>query len=87
MRNLIEHPRLISSIRTQFSKVDLEKPRHPFFADEQEVAVLRVVYESRGWFFRPTVYVTEEQLLGAISEVERLAEWFGLKIEQRLYGH
>lgn len=86
-RNMIEHPPLIASIRTQFADADLQKLRHPFFVDEWEATLLSEADEGeRAWLASPTLHVTEAQLLEAVAEVERLADWFEPEIESRLCG-
>jgi hypothetical protein len=86
-RNRIEHPSSITSHRTQYTDTDLKKLRHALFVDEREVALFRDANENeRAWFIPPTLHVTEEQFLAAISEVARFAEWFEAEIESRVYA-
>jgi hypothetical protein len=86
-RNRIEHPSSITSRRTQYADADLKKLRHPFFVDEREAALLADADEGEKlWFIPPTLHVTEEQLLAAVSEVERFAEWFESEIETQVYA-
>lgn len=86
-RNRIEHPSSITSRRTQYADADLKKLRRPFFVDEREAALLADADEGEKlWFIPPTLHVTEEQLLAAVSEVERFAEWFESEIESQVYA-
>lgn len=86
-RNRIEHPSSITSLRTQYSRADLKKLRHPFFIDQREASLLSDADRGeRSWLMPPTLHVTEEQLLAALSEVERFAEWFEAEIEARVYA-
>lgn len=85
-RNRIEHPSLITGLRVQYADADIKKMRHPFFVDEREAAFFTDTDEGeKSWLTSPTLHVTKEQLLAAISEVERFAEWFEAKIENRIY--
>ena len=84
-RNRIEHPSSIISRRTQYADADLKNVRHPFFVDEREAAFVADADEGeKAWLIPPTLHVAEEQLLAAISEVERFAEWFESEIEDRV---
>ena len=86
-RNRIEHPSSITSLTTQYAHADLKKLRHPFFIDERENALLVDADEGeKSWLLPPTLYVTEGQLLAAVTEVERFAEWFEAEIEARVYA-
>jgi len=85
-RNRIEHPSSITSRKTQYADADLKKLRHPFFVDDREGAFFADVDEGeRAWLYPPTLHVTEEQLLAAISEGERFTEWFESEIESRVH--
>ncbi|MBU6481542.1 MAG: hypothetical protein KGS09_13470, partial [Nitrospirae bacterium] len=76
-RNRIQHPSSITSNRTEYANSDLKKLRHPFFVDERESALLADADEEREpWIIPPTLHITEAQLVVAVSEVERFAEWF-----------
>ena len=86
-RNRIEHPSSITSLRTQYVDADIKKMRHPFFVDEREAAFFADTDEGeKSWLIPPTLHVTQEKLFAAISEVERFAEWFEAKIENRIYA-
>lgn len=54
--------------------------QHPIFVSEIEARTLRFE-DERDWFMPPSLEITEAQLLGAISEVERFSEWFDPQIE------
>lgn len=86
-RNRIEHPSSITSCRTQYADADLKKLRQPFFVDEWEATLLADANEEEKlWFFPPTLHITEEQLLAAVSEVERFVEWLESVIESQIYA-
>ncbi len=85
-RNCIQHPPSITSPKTQYAKSDLKKLRHPFFVDDREATLsLDVTENDRAWFFPPTLHVTNDQLIAAITEVERFAHWFEAEIEKKIY--
>lgn len=86
-RNRIEHPSTITSLRAQYTKTDLKKLHPPFFVDKREAAFLADTDEGeKSWFMPLSLHVTEEQLLAAVSEVERFAEWFEGEMETRVYA-
>lgn len=86
-RNRIEHPSSITSRRTQYADADVKKLRHPFFVDEREAVLLADADEGEKlWFIPPTLHIIEGQLLAAVSEVERFAEWFESAIETKVYA-
>ena len=86
-RNRIGHPLSITSHRIEYSDYDIKKLRHLFFVDERESALLiDADEESKSWIMPPTLHVTEAQLVAAVSEVERFAEWFETTIEAKAYG-
>lgn len=83
-RNRIEHPMSITCSRSRYADSDLKKLRHPFFVDEQEFALLADADGvEKSWFISPTLHVTEEQLLAAVSEVESFTAWFENEIEAK----
>lgn len=86
-RNRFEHPPSITSLRTQYADADLKKLPHPFFVDEREAALFADAEEDEiSWFIRPTLHVTKEQLVAAITMVESFAQWFEPEIENRVYA-
>lgn len=86
-RNQIEHPSSITDQKTQYSASDLKKLRHPFFVDETEMALLGYSDEEEvSRLMLPTVHITEVQLLTAVAEVERFADWFDAAIEAVVYA-
>jgi hypothetical protein len=86
-RNRIEHPSSITSQRTQYADSDLKKLRHPFFVDDIEATLFIDADENeKSWFFPPTLHVTNDQLIAAISQVERFAVWFEAEIKNQVYG-
>ena len=85
-RNRIEHPTSITSRRTQYADADHEKMRPPFFVDEREAVLLVDSDEGeKSWLMPPTLHVTAEKLLAALTEIERFVDWFEVEIEKRLY--
>lgn len=83
-RNRIEHPSSITSLRTQYA-VRRRGPT-PFFINEREAALLADADGGdKSWLMPLTLHISEEQLLAAVSEVERFAEWFEGEIEARVY--
>jgi hypothetical protein len=86
-RNRIEHPYSITDQKTQYSKSDMKKLSHPLFVDKTEIALLNLSEdEEPRWFMPPTVHVTESQLLAAVAEVEKFAEWFDTEIDRVVYA-
>lgn len=86
-RNRIEHPSSITSNRARYAKNDLTKLHHPFFVDQREAAFLAVKDEGEtSWCMPLSLHVSEVQLLAAVSEVERFAEWFEGAIETQVYA-
>lgn len=53
----------------------------PFFATPAEVKDWPREPGSLPWFFAPRIQITHENLLGAISEVEKLADWIDTRRE------
>ncbi|MCK9296602.1 MAG: hypothetical protein M0P70_16135 [Desulfobulbaceae bacterium] len=85
-RNCIEHPPSITNLRTQYTDKDIKKLRHPFFVDEQESSLFSDMDENEKlWFISPTLHISNEQLVTAISEVERFSCWFEVEIETQIY--
>jgi hypothetical protein len=61
----------------------LNKLRSTSYIDEFSARILpRIGFSA---FLPPSVHVTEEQLLDAISTVENFAEWFNNEIEPKFY--
>lgn len=86
-RNRIEHPSSIISERPEYSTSDMKKLSHPLFVDKTEIALLDLSKdEEPRWFMPPTVHVTESLLLGALTEVEKFAQWFDTEINRVVYG-
>ena len=86
-RNRIEHPSSITNQKAQYADSDLKKLQHPFFVDEREARLFIHADENeKSWLFPPTLHITNEQLIAAISEVERFAAWFETEIEKKVYG-
>lgn len=84
-RNRIEHPPEITSITTHYNQTDLKKLHHPFFVDEQEMAFLLSMGGAEiAWLHPPTLNVTEDKLLEAMSEAQAFVNWFDLQIQQRI---
>lgn len=86
-RNRIEHPSSITDHKTQYSTSDMKKLSNPLFVNNTEIALINLSEdEEPRWFMPPTVHATESQLLAALAEVEKLAEWFDTEIERVVYG-
>ena len=75
-RNRVQHPESITTHSTHYSDSDLKKLPRPFFVDEKEFDLFADVDEGvRSWLMPPTVHVTAEKLLSALSEVARFSKW------------
>ena len=75
-RNRVQHPASITSQNAQYSDDDLKKLPSPFFIDERERELFSEGEEGeRNWLMPPTIHVTPEKLLAAISEVRRFSVW------------
>jgi hypothetical protein len=75
-RNRVQHPESITNHSTHYSDSDLKKLPRPFFVDEKEFDLFADVDEgARSWLTPPTVHVTAEKLLSALSEVARFSKW------------
>jgi hypothetical protein len=86
-RNCIQHPSSIIDQKTNYAKSDLKKLQHPFFVDDREATLsLDVSENDRAWFFPPTLHVTEDKLITAISEAKKFANWFEDEIEKKVYA-
>jgi len=87
-RNRIEHPSSITDQKTQYSTSDMKKLSNPLFVNKTDISLLNLFEdEEPRWFMPPTLYVTESQLLAALAEVEKFAEWFDTEVERVVYGH
>lgn len=84
-RNRVQHPESITTHSTHYSDSDLKKLPRPFFVDERELDLFAEVDEGvRNWLLPPTVHVTADKLLSAVSEVARFAKWLeGLDFHPR----
>ena len=75
-RNRVQHPGSITSHSSHYSDYDLRKLPRPFFVDDRERELFAEVGEDeRTWLMPPTIHVSSEKLLAALSEVARFAEW------------
>ncbi len=75
-RNRVQHPESITTHSTHYSDSDLQKLPSPFFVDKNEFDLYADVDEGiRSWLMPPTVHVTAEKLLSALSEVARFSKW------------
>lgn len=85
-RNLVQHPKCITSHRPHYAEDDLKKLPRPFFVDDREGGLLADVDEGeKSWLLPPTLHVTGEKLSAAIAEVERFTDWLEVKVEAHVY--
>lgn len=76
VRNRAQHPESITMDSSHYSESDLKKLSHPFFIDENDASLFSEIEEGeRAWLMLPSIRVTAEKLLTALSEVIRFAEW------------
>jgi len=75
-RNRVQHPASITTHSTHYSDNDLKKLPRPFFVDEKEFDLFADADEgARNWLMPPTVHVTAEKLLSALSQVAHFSKW------------
>lgn len=74
-RNRDQHPDEITTMRVKHSKSDRERHGNLFFMSEQDRAMFSDPELLRISFIDPAVHVSEDHLLAAIEETERLTEW------------
>lgn len=75
-RNRVQHPESITIQRSQYSEDDLKKIPRPFFINERDGELLSEMAEGEQiWLLPPSIHVTQQKLMAAISEVVHFAEW------------
>jgi hypothetical protein len=75
-RNRAQHPDSLASHSSHYSDDDLKKIRRPFFVDDRERELLIDAEEVEpNWLLPPTIHITPERMLAALSEVARFANW------------
>jgi hypothetical protein len=75
-RNRVQHPESITIHSSQYSQDDLKNIPSPFFIDERDSELLSKMGEGeQSWLLPPSIHVTQEKLMAAISEVAHFAEW------------
>jgi tRNA(Ile)-lysidine synthase len=76
VRNRVQHPESLTTQSSHYSLDNLKKFPRPFFIDGRELEYLVEMGEGeRSWLGPPTIHVTQEKLMAAISEVRRFAGW------------
>jgi len=79
-RNADQHPESITTIRVSHNEYARRKHPQLFFVRESEKDLMRDPDYAAGPWFDPTLHVSSETLLEAITQVERLADW----LEERI---
>jgi hypothetical protein len=75
-RNRVQHPDSISTHSSHYSKDDLKKLPKLFFISDHEYELFgKTEAGELEWLMPPTIHVTSEKFLTAVSEVARFAEW------------
>lgn len=74
VRNRVQHPEKLTSISISHSKSDLTKLSNPYFVQESELS-LASEPEKQSWLFPPTIAPTNENIVEAINNVEKLCSW------------
>lgn len=75
-RNRVQHPDSLASHSSRYSDDDLKKLPRPFFVDDREREILINAEEVEPtWLLPPTIHITPERMLAALSEVARFANW------------
>ncbi len=75
VRNRIQHPEQLTSLRVEHSENDLKKFPKPFFARESEYQFFSEEDNPYSWLIPPSVTVTNEMVMEAISQVEIFCSW------------
>jgi hypothetical protein len=74
-RNRGQHGTNLTSLDVRHDNRTLTKRSKPFFASEAEWQTWQAAGENPDSFFAPSLQVTQERLMLAIDEVEKLADW------------
>ena len=78
-RNRVQHPESITIQSSRYSEGDLKKIPSPFFINARDSELISKMTEGeQSWLFPPSIHVTQEKLIAAISEVIHFAEWLEL---------
>jgi hypothetical protein len=86
VRNRVQHEELITQIRPNFFKSDLNKIATPVFVtDWERNLAANEKKDEVGLFWIPTIDISSEKLMQAITEVEIFAEWFDQQMCCHLY--
>ncbi|QSX28542.1 hypothetical protein JYB88_09515 [Shewanella cyperi] len=75
VRNRIQHPEQLTSLNIEHSQNDLKKYPKPFFARESEYSYFSNNDNVDSWLIQPSVTVTKEMVIEAISQVEIFCTW------------
>lgn len=75
VRNRVQHPEKITSLRVEHAEKDLRKYPRPFFARESESAFLLKTNKLNNWLFPPTVEATREMVEESILHAELFCSW------------
>ena len=85
-RNRVQHRESITSQRTSYSSKDIEKLGRVFFVDDRERSLFADADESESsWLFPPSLRITKEKLITAITEVEKFSGWLETQIILHVY--
>ncbi|MGR6738694.1 hypothetical protein [Pseudomonas chlororaphis] len=75
-RNRVQHPEWIASHTSRYSEDDLKKLPSPLFISSRDLELFSEQEErERSWLMPPSIDVTLEKFLTAISEVRRFTDW------------
>lgn len=74
VRNRVQHPEELTSIKISHSRSDLKKLSSPYFVQESELS-LAVEQKRPSWLFPPTIAPTKEKVTEAINNVEMFCSW------------
>jgi hypothetical protein len=79
-RNRGQHGTNLTSLNVRHDNGTLTKYSKPFFAREAEWQTWQAAGGNPDSFFAPALQVTQERLLLAIDEVEKLADWIDARL-------
>lgn len=75
-RNQIQHPDSLVFESARYSASDLERLSSPFFiSDRERELISEVDTDVSRWLIQPSIDITSEKLLHALSEVRKFVEW------------
>jgi len=83
-RNRVQHPKNLHSVSIQHSQHDYEKlGKRLFFTDQYGKNIMEDIGESEfSWLMSPMVKVNSDQLMVALTAVEKFCEWLDQKIQE-----